>query len=188
MKIYDIIIIAIALSLDAFAVSITSGVTIKNLKIRNAFKIAAFFGGFQALMPLMGYLAGRTVNSYIQNYDHWIAFGLLTFIGGKMIYEGFKIEECELDKDCLNSVTLLILAIATSIDALAVGVVFSSLAGAIIMPAAIIGVITFVVCFAGVYIGDKIGSFFEKKMEIVGGAVLIIIGIKLLVEGLRAIN
>ena len=191
MNFWEIILIAIGLSMDAFAVSITSGVTIKNLKVKHALKIAAYFGIFQAIMPLIGYLAGITLNQYIVNYDHWIAFGLLAFIGGKMIYEGFQIEKCELNKDCLNSVTLLILAIATSIDALAVGVVFSfslsSLAVAL-LPVAIIGLITFIVCFAGVYIGDKFGSFFEKKMELVGGAVLICIGIKILVEHLIKTN
>ena len=125
-----------------------------------------------------------SLNKYITSYDHWIAFGLLAFIGGKMIYEGFQIEKCEMDKDCLNSVTLLVLAIATSIDALAVGVVFSSLSISVIKPVAIIGLITFIICFAGVYIGDKFGSFFEKKMELVGGSVLILIGIKILVEHL----
>lgn len=182
MSFIEIILIAIGLSLDAFAVSITSGVTINNLKVRHAFKIAAFFGIFQAIMPLIGYLAGISLNKYITSYDHWIAFGLLAFIGGKMIYEGFQIEKCEMDKDCLNSVTLLILAIATSIDALAVGVVFSSLSLSIIIPVIIIGLITFVICFAGVYIGDKFGSFFEKKMELIGGAVLILIGLKILIE------
>lgn len=178
------ILLAFALSLDAFAVSVTSGVTIKNLKIRNAFKIAAFFGGFQALMPVVGYLAGKSVNEYIKDYDHWIAFGLLVFIGVKMIWEAFKIEECELDKDCLNSATLLLLAIATSIDALGVGLIFSSMAGSIVFPVILIGLITFIVCFAGVYIGDKIGSFFENKIEIVGGVILIGIGIRLLYLGL----
>lgn len=184
MSFIEIILIAIGLSLDAFAVSITSGVTINNLKVRHAFKIAAFFGIFQAIMPLIGYLAGISLNKYITSYDHWIAFGLLAFIGGKMIYEGFQIEKCEMDKDCLNSVTLLILAIATSIDALAVGVVFSSLSLSIIIPVIIIGLITFVICFAGVYIGDKFGSFFEKKMELIGGAVLILIGLKIVIEHL----
>ena len=184
MKFFEIILIAIGLSMDAFAVSITSGVTINNLKVKHALKIAAFFGIFQAVMPLIGYLAGISLNKYITSYDHWIAFILLAFIGGKMIYEGFQIEKCEMNKDCLNSVTLLVLAIATSIDALAVGVVFSSLSISVLMPVAIIGLTTFVVCFAGVYIGDKFGSFFEKKMELIGGAVLILIGIKILVEHL----
>ena len=150
MNFWEIILIAIGLSMDAFAVSITSGVTIKNLKVKHALKIAAYFGIFQAVMPLIGYLAGISLNKYITSYDHWIAFILLAFIGGKMIYEGFQIEKCEMNKDCLNSVTLLVLAIATSIDALAVGVVFSSLSISVLMPVAIIGFITFVICFAGV--------------------------------------
>ena len=188
MKFFEIILIAIGLSMDAFAVSITSGVTINNLKVKHALKIAAFFGIFQAVMPLIGYLAGISLNKYITSYDHWIAFILLAFIGGKMIYEGFQIEKCEMNKDCLNSVTLLVLAIATSIDALAVGVVFSSLSISVLMPVAIIGLITFVICFAGVYIGDKFGSFFEKKMELIGGSVLILIGVKILVEHLMKGN
>ena len=181
------ILLAFALSLDAFAVSVTSGVTIKNLKIRNAFKIAAFFGGFQALMPVVGYLAGKSVNEYIKDYDHWIAFGLLVFIGGKMIWEAFKIEECELDKDCLNSVTLLLLAIATSIDALAVGVALAFMKVSIVEAAAVIGIVTFIISLIGVILGHVFGSKTGVLATFAGGIILIALGIKILLSDLMGL-
>lgn len=180
MKIFEIIIIAIGLAMDAFAVSITSGFTEKNLKVNGAIKIALFFGFFQAFMPLLGWGLGLKFVKYFENYDHWIAFFILSFIGIKMIYEGFKIEKCEIEKKCMSLKTLVILSIATSIDAFAVGVTFSLLNVNIVYPALIIGIITFLLSLLGVYIGKKLGCFLEKKMEILGGIVLIAIGIKIL--------
>ncbi len=184
MDIVSILFIALGLSLDAFAVSVSSGVAIRNLKISHALKIAIFFGAFQAIMPLLGWLAGVSVRGVIEKYDHWIAFGILSIIGVKMIYESFKIKPCDECADPLKFYTLLILAIATSIDALAVGTTFAFLDVVIAVPAMIIGLVTFIVSFAGVYIGDRFGHFFENKIEVLGGLCLIGIGIKILIEHL----
>lgn len=184
MNLLNIIFISIGLAMDAFSVSITNGVTIKKMKKRYALKIALFFGGFQALMPIIGWFAGSAFKKHIESVDHWIAFVLLTFIGGKMIYESTIMEENEESKNPLDAFILLTLAIATSIDALAVGITLSVLKVNILNPAIIIGIITFIFCFAGVFIGNKFGSLFEDKIEIFGGVVLIIIGLKILVEHL----
>ncbi len=187
MDLITIIFIALGLAMDAFAVSIASGVTLKKVRLRYAFRVALFFGGFQALMPLLGWLAGNSFSSYIAAFDHWVAFGLLAFIGGKMIYESTVLKEAEKKTDPRNLTILFILAIATSIDALAVGLSFSFLNVTIIEPVIIIGVITFLLSFAGVYIGARTGSFFENKIEIIGGIILIGIGIKILIEHLIGI-
>ena len=184
MDIVIIIGIAIALSMDALAVSITNGFLIKELKTRHAFKIAFFFGFFQAMMPIIGWAAGLSFRLYIQNYDHWVAFGLLSFIGGKMIYESIFRKKDKASSTCLYFPVLLLMSIATSIDALAVGLSFSFLKISIITPALIIGVITFFICIVGVYIGNKIGHFFENKLELAGGVILILIGLKILLEHL----
>ncbi|MDN5354981.1 MAG: hypothetical protein PWQ09_1737 [Candidatus Cloacimonadota bacterium] len=184
MDIFSIIVIAIGLAMDAFAVSIASGVTIRCFKQRIAFRVAFFFGFFQAIMPVLGWLAGNSFRIYITSFDHWIAFGLLLFIGGKMIYESFYLEEKQKSCNPENILILFTLAIATSIDALAVGLSFSILNLNIIEPILIIGVITFVLSYIGVFIGDKFGSLFENKIEIIGGLVLIGIGIKILLEHL----
>ncbi|MCF7858068.1 MAG: manganese efflux pump MntP family protein [Candidatus Cloacimonetes bacterium] len=179
-----ILIIALGLALDAFAVSITSGVTLRCFKVRPAFRVAIFFGGFQALMPVIGWFAGSSFKSYIETFDHWIAFGLLVFIGSKMIYESIMIKEAEKKCDPNNLNTVLILAIATSIDALAVGLSFSILQVEIIKPVLIIGLVTFFVSLGGVYLGGKFGSLFENKIELLGGLILIGIGIKILIQHL----
>jgi len=172
--------IGIGLSMDALAVSITNGFIIKKLKIQHALRIAFSFGFFQALMPVIGWGVGLSFRKYIQHIDHWIAFALLSFIGGKMIYESITCNEKI--KDCLHFPTLFFLSIATSIDALAVGLSFSFLKVEIITPAVIIGLTTFIICFIGIYVGNKIGHFFEKKLALLGGVILIIIGIKILIE------
>lgn len=171
--------------MDAFAVAVTSGFILKKMKFYHAFKIALFFGGFQAIMPVLGWLAGLTVKDYIQAFDHWIAFGLLLFIGGKMIYESFKIKEEE-EKECdpTRFGNLLLLAIATSIDALAVGITFAFLKISILSPVIIIGCVTFILSLTGVYVGNRVGHFFENKLELFGGLVLIGIGVKILIEHL----
>lgn len=184
MDIITTILIALGLAMDAFAVSITSGIAIKHLKINHALRIAEFFGLFQAFMPLIGWLAGISLMNYISGIDHWIAFGLLAFIGCKMIYESTKIEDSEKETNPLNLYVLLLLSIATSIDALAVGVSFAFLQTAIVTPMIIIGTITFALSFIGVFIGDKSGHLFENKIEIAGGLILIGIGIKILIEHL----
>jgi putative Mn2+ efflux pump MntP len=184
MDIISIIIIAVGLAMDAFAVSITSGITIKRLHINHALKIALFFGLFQAIMPIIGWLAGLSLRDYISAIDHWIAFGLLSFIGCKMIYESITVQSSKKEINPLNVYVLLVLSVATSIDALAVGVSFAFLKVSIVTPVIIIGTVTFLLSYLGVYIGDRIGHFFENKIEIAGGILLIGIGIKILVEGL----
>ncbi len=184
MNLITILFIAFGLATDAFAVSITSGFIIKKLKISYAIRIAIFFGLFQAIMPIIGWLAGISIREFISSIDHWIAFGLLSTIGIKMIYESTKMKEDEKTFDPLNIYVLLILSIATSIDALAVGLSLSFLKIAIITPSIIIGVITFLLSLIGVYIGDKSGHFFESKIEVLGGLILIGIGVKILIEHL----
>jgi len=184
MELLTILLIAIGLSMDAFAVSITSGMAIKTLKIRHILRIALLFGLFQAVMPVIGWLAGMQIRRWIAAFDHWIAFMLLAFIGGKMILEATILESEKESSDPLHFGTLFVLAVATSIDALAVGLSFSFLNVLIAAPAIIIGVVTFAISFAGVAIGHAFGSFFQKKIEIVGGLILIAIGVKILVEHL----
>ena len=168
--------------MDAFAVSITSGITVRHLRIKHALKIALFFGFFQAIMPIIGWLSGMSLRNIISGFDHWIAFGLLSIIGCKMIYESFKLKKEKINPQ--NIYILFILSIATSIDALAVGLSLSFLKVAIILPAIIIGVVTFLLSFFGVYVGNKVGHFFERKIEMIGGLVLIGIGLKILIEHL----
>ena len=184
MNIISIIFIAFGLAMDAFAVSIFSGITIKNLKIKHALKIALFFGLFQAFMPVIGWLSGVSLKKYISGIDHWIVFILLLIIGIKMIYESFQIKPDDQKINPLAVYTLLILSIATSIDALAVGISFAFLEISIIAPVIVIGIITFLLSFSGVLIGDKGRHFFENRIEIVGGIILIGIGIKILLEHL----
>lgn len=184
MGITTIIFIAIGLSMDAFAVSITSGLVIKKLKINHALIIAAFFGLFQAVMPLAGWIAGLSIINLISGVDHWVAFGLLSFIGFKMIYESFRLGSDKKEFNPMNIYVLLILSIATSIDALAVGFSFAILKVFIVIPIIVIGAVTFFFSFIGVFIGGRYGHFFEKKIEFLGGLVLIGIGIKILLEHL----
>ena len=176
-----IVMIALGLAMDAFAVSVSSGITIKDLKPRHGAKVAIFFGGFQALMPILGWLLGIGFKDYIERYDHWIAFVLLGFIGAKMLKESMD-DDCEYISDPLKNKVLLMLAIATSIDAMAVGVSFAFLKISILSSSLIIGAITYVICFAGVYLGNKCGCVFKKKAEIAGGLILMLIGFKILAE------
>lgn len=182
MDLLTLIAIAVGLSMDAFAVSVASGIAIKHLRVHHAVRIALFFGGFQAIMPVIGWLAGRSVAELISPWDHWAAFGLLVFIGGRMIYESFRMETAERPTDPLNIYVLLVLSVATSLDALAVGFSFAFLNVAIVVPVVIIGVVTFTLSLVGVAVGDRLGHFFEKRIEAVGGIVLIAIGVKILLE------
>lgn len=184
MDMFTMVLIAVGLAMDSFAVSITSGVTTKNLRIANALKIAMFFGLFQAGMPIIGWLAGLSVIELISGIDHWVAFGLLSLIGCKMIYESIKREPREKKITPMNAYVLLILSVATSIDALAVGLSFAFLKIYIATPIIVIGTVTFLLSFIGVFAGNKFGHFFEKKIEITGGIILIGIGIKILLEHL----
>ena len=184
MDLTTIVLIAFGLAMDAFAVSITSGLTIKHSKISNTLKIAMFFGSFQAFMPVIGWLAGLSLIDLISGFDHWAAFLLLNLIGCKMIYESIKIQPNEKSANPLGIQVLLILSIATSIDALAVGLSFAFLEIFIATPVIVIGAVTFLLSFLGVHFGNKLGHFFEKKIEVLGGLILISIGVKILVEHL----
>ncbi|MDD2891171.1 MAG: manganese efflux pump MntP family protein [bacterium] len=178
------ILIAFGLAMDAFAVSITSGAIIKNVKPVDALKIALFFGMFQMGMPLIGWFVGSYLDRFISSFDHWVAFGLLSLIGIKMIHEATKKESEKKEINPLNLYVLLLLSVATSIDALAVGLSFAFLRVPIITPIMIIGIITFSLSFIGVFIGNKAGHFFENKIEILGGIILIAIGLKILIQHL----
>ena len=185
MGLLELLLIALGLSMDAFAVSLCKGLGMSKLRLRNATVIALFFGGFQAAMPLLGWLLGKQFESYITSVDHWIAFGLLSLIGGKMIYEVLKKDRCPVvSGDILRIKELFLLAVATSIDALAVGITFAFLHVSIIPSVSLIGAITFVTSLAGVCIGHKFGSKLKSKAELAGGVVLILIGIKILLEHL----
>lgn len=178
--------LAVALSMDAFAVAVATGSLLKRDHVRHALRMAAFFGFFQALMPALGWLAGLTLRDMIEKADHWVAFGLLLLVGGKMIYEAvwLKKEEKEPGDGAHDMATLLILSVATSIDALAVGLSMSLLGVDIVLPSLIIGVVCFVFTLVGVGIGAKVGHLFEEKIEIVGGLILIGIGAKILYDHL----
>ena len=178
----EIFLIGVGLSMDAFAVSICKGLSMKKVKKRDVFIIALFFGGFQALMPFIGWFLGKGFESYITSIDHWIAFILLGIIGGKMLIDGIKAEDDEEFK--LDLKELFLLAIATSIDALAVGITFTFLNYPIVECMSIIGCTTFIISFIGVYIGKIFGSKYEHKAEIAGGIILIVIGLKILLEHL----
>lgn len=184
MGLITIIIVALALAMDAFAVSIVSGAAFRKLEVKHAFRMALFFGGFQAFMPLIGSLAGLTIRDHIADYDHWVAFGLLAAVGGKMIYESFKIKPHNKNSNPANIVVLLFLSVATSIDALAVGITLPLLKVSIAVAVVIIGLITFALSYLGVYIGKKVGHFFESRIEAIGGLVLIALGLKILIEHL----
>lgn len=192
MNFIALIFTAFALSMDAFAVSITKGMTIKNLKKSTALKMALAFGVFQGGMPLLGWALGISFESYIKSIDHWIAFILLGFIGFNMI-KGFfddrkegKESELEFsattDVDDLSNKEIIMLAVATSIDALAVGISFAFLNVSIIPAASIICIITFLVCVVGVFVGNKVGDIFNGYAELVGGVILILIGFNIFNE------
>ena len=184
MSFLTILSIAVALSMDAFSVSICKGLTTKKFSIKTALSCGIWFGIFQALMPLIGYFLGIQFESLITSIDHWIAFGLLFLIGVNMIREAFGDED---DKNTSknDSKTMFLLAIATSIDALAIGVTFAFLQVMIWKSILIIGVTTFIFSFAGVAIGNFFGSKYSKPSSIVGGVILILIGVKILLEHLE---
>jgi len=185
MTLPALFLIALALAMDAFAVSIASGFAIQKLRMRHALAMAGSFGVFQAVMPLLGWLGGLRLRNLVAGVDHWVAFGLLAFIGAKMIYEAFQIESAENKTNPWDVHVLLMLSVATSLDAFATGFGFALLNVGIVTPILIIGAVTFVTSFAGCWIGEKGGHFFEKKIEVLGGLILIGIGVKILVDHLR---
>ncbi len=185
MGLFEIFMIGVGLSMDAFAASICKGLNMRRLNIKNMLIIGLFFGGFQALMPAVGWLLGKQFESYITSVDHWVAFALLVFIGGKMIYDVFtekNEDECGEKTNRLDMKEVLTLAVATSIDALAVGISFAFLQVDILKAVSVIGVTTFVLSVIGVAVGNVFGSKYEKKATLAGGIILILIGLKILLE------
>lgn len=182
MGILEIALIGVGLAMDAFAVSICKGLSMKKLNLKKAIIIGLYFGIFQALMPTLGYFLGKGFENLVVSIDHWIAFVLLSFIGIGMIKEAFKDEE-EINDD-ISLKTMLILSIATSIDALACGITFAFLRVNILLAVLLIGIITFTISVLGVYIGNKFGDKLEKKAKLLGGIILIGIGLKILIEHL----
>ena len=186
MHFAELLLIAVGLSMDAFAVSVCKGLSVKRLRPRHALLAGLYFGGFQFLMPLLGWLLGYRFEELITSVDHWIAFVLLSLIGGNMIRESFSEDE-ELNDD-FGVKTMLLLAIATSIDALAVGITFAFLAVKILPAAGAIGVTTFLLSVAGIYIGRAFGARWKSGAERAGGVILILIGLKILLEHLGILN
>lgn len=170
--------------MDAFAVSVVSGTLIHKMHVRHALIIAAFFGSFQAVMPLAGWVLGRSAAGRLDAWSPWVAFGLLVFVGVKMIVETLWAKDERVERDPLNVYVLFVLALATSIDAFAVGLSLALLDVAILAPILIIGTTTFAFSFAGAYIGDACGHVFEKKVEVVGGLIIIGIGLRILLAHL----
>ena len=174
--------IAVALAMDAFAVAIAAGLQLRPLQGRHVFRLSFHFGLFQALMPILGWLAGSTVQRHIAAYDHWIALALLGFIGGKMIYESLHHEEERTPADPTRGWTLVGLSFATSIDALAVGLSLAMLRVSVWLPALVIGVVCAAFTVTGMLIGWRIGRAWSRRVELIGGLVLIVIGVKIVLE------
>lgn len=183
MELFEIIFIGIGLAMDAFAVSVCKGLSMKKINWKKATIIALYFGIFQALMPVIGYFLGSSFSVLVEKVDHWIAFILLAIIGGNMIKES-RDDELEKRNDRVDFKTMIVLAIATSIDALAIGVTFAFLNVNLILSISIIGIVTFLLSLFGVVIGNKFGDKFQNKAELAGGIILIIIGLKILLEHL----
>ena len=188
MGLFDLFLVAVGLSMDAFAVSICKGLAVKKAGLKEQATCGIWFGGFQALMPLIGYFLGALCYNAIAAFDHWVAFGLLALIGINMLREAFTKDDCECCKEDgsdMSAKTMFVMAVATSIDALAVGISLA-MAGNVNIWAAIacIGVVTFIMAGIGVKIGNVFGSRFEKKAEAAGGIILILLGLKILLEHL----
>lgn len=183
MGLIELFLIAVGLSTDAFAVSVCKGLAMPKCTFKKAAIVGLWFGGFQALMPAIGYILGAQFQEAIASIDHWIAFVLLALIGGNMIHEALDNDEEEADAS-LDVKTMFLLAVATSIDALAIGITFAFLKVNIIPAVCFIGIVTFIISFAGVKIGNVFGARYKNKAEIVGGVILILLGLKILLEHL----
>ena len=183
MDLIELFLIAVGLSMDAFAVSVCKGLAMPKCTFKKAAIVGLWFGGFQALMPAIGYILGAQFQETIASIDHWIAFVLLALIGGNMIHEALDNDEEEADAS-LDVKTMFLLAVATSIDALAIGITFAFLKVNIIPAVCFIGIVTFIISFAGVKIGNVFGARYKNKAEIVGGIILILLGLKILLEHL----
>lgn len=187
MEFYELIPLSFALSMDAFAVSVSEGMRMKSRRSRHAWKVALCFGFFQALMPALGYLAGVTVDRYIESVDHWVALCLLGFIGARMIRDACRKREREHPAASVSdNRTLVVLGLATSIDALAAGISLAIENARILPCSAVIGAVTGAVCYIGAMLGQKLGRMFQKRAEILGGVVLILLGVNILLEHLLA--
>jgi putative Mn2+ efflux pump MntP len=182
MELLTIFLIAIGLSFDTFAVSVSSGLILRKIDFVNASKIAVTLAVFQAVMPVLGWLAGSGIKQYAENSDHWIAFGILALLGGKMIYESFTSDPENRSFNPLDIRVMISMAIATSIDALIVGFSFALLDYKILVSVGIIGIVTYIVAMLGMLFGKKIGARMGRRMEILGGVMLILIGLKILLE------
>lgn len=188
MNFVELLIIAIGLSMDAFAVSIGKGLSLKKIKLSHALKVGLWFGGFQALMPLIGYMLGSTFAEIVSTFDHWVAFVLLSLIGGNMIKESLENDsdnDCDCnkkDKNGFGLTTMFTLAVATSIDALAIGVTFAFFKVAIFPAIITIGITTLIFSVAGLKIGNIFGCKYKSHAELFGGVILILIGLKILIE------
>lgn len=187
MGIVEITLLGIGLAMDAFAVSICKGLSMKKMNWKNTIIIALYFGIFQALMPVIGYFLGTTFEGLVTKFDHWIAFALLLAIGGSMIKEAFSKDE-ENKNDKVDFKTMSVLALATSIDALAVGITFAFFEVNVLLAVTIIGLITFIISIIGVKIGNRFGDKYQSKAELMGGIILILLGIKILLEHLNIIS
>lgn len=183
MGLIELFLIAVGLSMDAFAVSVCKGLAMPKCTFKKAAIVGLWFGGFQALMPAIGYILGAQFQEAIASIDHWIAFVLLALIGGNMIHEALDNDEEEADAS-LDVKTMFLLAVATSIDALAIGITFAFLKVSIIPAVCFIGIVTFIISFAGVKIGNVFGARYKNKAEIVGGVILILLGLKILLDHL----
>lgn len=186
MDYLELLLIAVSLSMDAFAVSICKGLSMKKVSLKNAGIVGLFFGGFQAMMPLVGYFLGTAFAGFINPIDHWVAFILLGFIGFKMIREAC--ECCPVSSDTLDLKDLTVMAFATSVDALAVGITFALIQIKILPAVATIGLITFIICFMGIKLGTLFGSRFQVKAQVAGGVILMLMGLKILLEHLEVIK
>jgi len=183
MDILTLFLIAVGLAMDTFAISIAKGIVIERKRRRSALLLASFFGGFQALMPTIGYFAGLSLRELIMGIDHWIAFGLLTLIGSKMIYDSTR-KKNEKEDETIKFHSLIVLSVATSIDALMVGLSFSFLQISILEPILLIGLVTFLLSLMGFFFGCSLGRVFGSKIRAVGGVILIAIGLRILLEHL----
>jgi putative Mn2+ efflux pump MntP len=180
----EILIIAISMAMDAFAVCLGAGTQERNSAARPTFRLAFHFGLFQFLMPMLGWFAGETIARYISSYDHWMAFILLAFVGGRMVWSGIHPEQDSYRNDPSRGWTLVLLSLAVSIDALAVGLSLGIIGVTIWVPAVVIGIVTGLVSWLGLQLGNKLGEKFGKRMEVLGGIVLILLGLRILLSHL----
>jgi len=184
-NLWPILLIAVALGMDAFSVAVGIGATRHRVSLTSILRLSASFGIFQFFMPIVGWLGGVTIAAYIDSYDHWIAFAVLLYVGGKMIHESFRGEEDPAPgQDPTRGVTLIMLSVATSIDALAVGLSLAVMKTPILYPSAVIGIVAFVMTAVGMLFGERLGKMFGRRVEALGGLILVGIGLKILWDGL----